>query len=66
MLGLIRLLCRPQVVSSRVCLPEIYSAVSVGKNAVHRILVLRLLGLVHGLAVGRMACLVLAGLRFRH
>ena len=29
MLGLIRLLCRPQVVSSRVCLPEIYFAVLV-------------------------------------
>ena len=64
MLGLIRLSGRPQVVSSRVCLPEIYSAVSVSKNAVHRIL--RLLGLVRGLAVGRMVCLVLAGLRFRH
>jgi len=35
--GLIGLLCRQQVVSFRVCLSELYFAVSVGENTVHRI-----------------------------
>ena len=37
MVGLIGLLCRQQVVSFRVCLSELYFAVSVGENTVHRI-----------------------------